>query len=81
MLKLLQNSIYIKYSVHKNIFCNNRSIPAGLNWLQTIYFIENAQKGLCKAIFEKYVCVKDLNYSMSVVGGTRFLVEATWLEH
>ena len=30
-------------------------------------YIENAQKGLCKANVDKFVCVNDLDYSMSVV--------------
>ena len=29
------------------------------------YYIENAQKGLCKAKFAKFACVRDKQYSMS----------------
>ena len=38
----------------------------GVNFLNVpAFYIENAQKGLCKAKFAKFACVNDKKYSMS----------------
>ena len=47
--------------------CLCKFLVFGVNFLNVpALYIENAQKGLCKATFAKFACVNEKQYSMSV---------------
>ena len=51
---------------HKQCLC--KSYVVGVQFKNVPpFYIENAQKGLCKAKFTKFACVRDKQYSMSAV--------------